>query len=77
MTATFTKTVRKASLALAIAASFSALSSTAELCLQRRGAAAVHRRRFPPVQLRNPEHPEDHRLHVQASRRTLHAAAAP
>ena len=41
-----------------------------ELRLQLGSAAAVHRRRVPPLQLGNPEHSEDHRLHDQAPRRS-------
>ena len=39
-------------------------------------AADVHGRCVPPVQLRNPEHSEDHRLHDQAPRRLSAAVAA-
>ena len=66
MTATFTKTLRKTILALTIATSLAALTSTADLRLQRRSPAAVHGRCVPPLQQRDPEHLEDHRLHVQA-----------
>ena len=70
MTAFFTETIRKAGMALAFAASFSALSSTSSFAFSAEAQADVHRRRVPPVQLRNPEHPEDHRLHDQARART-------
>ena len=36
-----------------------------ELCLQRQGAADVHGRCSPPLQFRNPEYCEDHRLHAE------------
>src|SRR6266403_5637285 len=38
-----------------------------KLCLQRRGAADVYQRRVPPLQLRDPEHSADHRLHDQGA----------
>ena len=77
MTASFPCTVRKASLALAFAASLLGDFVDCKLCFQRRGAADVHGRRVPPVQFGNPQHPEDHRLHDQAARQISPAVAAP
>src|SRR6476660_2625966 len=41
-----------------------------KLCLQPRGAADVYRRRVPPLQLGDSEHPADHRLHDEAARQS-------
>ena len=71
MTATFTKTLRKTILALTIATTLGAMTSTQSFAYSAEAQSAVHRRRLPPVQQRNPEHSEDHRLHVQAPLRAF------
>ncbi len=65
MTATFTSTIRKAGLALALRRLDLRCHVDLGLCFQRRSAVDVHRRCVPPLQLGNPEYPEDHRLHDQ------------
>ncbi len=70
MTTLFNSTARKITLALAFAASFSAVSSTASFAFSSEAQQHVHRRRLPPLQLGNPEYSEDHRLHDQAQIRS-------
>ena len=70
MTTLFTTTARKISLALAFDRLVLRRFIHRELRLQLGSAAAVHRRRVPPLQLGNPEYSADHRLHDQAPHRS-------
>ena len=71
MTAFFTSTVRKVSLALAFAASFSAISSTSSFAFSAEAQQMCTGDAFRLCSSEIPEHPEDHRLHDQAARQPL------
>ena len=66
MTAFLTRTIRQAGLALAVAASFSALSSTSSFAFSAEAQQMCTGDAFR-VQLRNPQHSAHHHLHDQES----------
>ena len=67
MTAAFFNTVRKVSLVLAMTTSFAAVSSTASFAFSAEAQQQCTGDAVPPLQLGNPQYPEDHGLHDQAS----------
>ena len=69
--------VRNVSAVLVVAASLSAVTSTSSFAYSEEAPCAVHRRCLPPLQLRDPEHSEDHRLHDQEPLEPVLPAAAP